>query len=163
MIILQGLSSFRKVSDFIQGFSDFIQGFSKFWRWARRLPTLQFSTLVEVRLLIVRLSVRYHFSRKTVPTILPKLCMKVQHDKNRKRTRPFVRENSYSLIIHENVLKNGLFWGFSTLVGFWRKTALRNFLKALCYDRTAFFWQPRENRMSRKILVDFWDFFSCDA
>ena len=48
---------------------------------------------------------------------------------------------------------------FLTLVRFWRKTGLRNFPKARYYDRAAFFWEPRENRMSGKILIDFWEFF----
>ena len=34
-------------------------------------------------------------------------CMNVPYHKGKKRTRPFVRENSCSLIIHENV-----FWPY---------------------------------------------------
>ena len=34
-------------------------------------------------------------------------CMNVPYHKGKKRTRPFVRENSSSLIIHENV-----FWPY---------------------------------------------------
>ena len=37
-----------------------------------------------------------------------KLGMNVQYDKEKKRTRPFFRENFGSLIIHENA-----FWAFS--------------------------------------------------
>ena len=74
--------------------------------------TLQFSTSVEVRLGIVRWSVGWsvykQFSQKTSLRILPKLGMKLQHDEGKKRTRPFVRKNSRSLIIHENA-----FWPFS--------------------------------------------------
>ena len=54
-------------------------------------------------------SVRNHFSWKTSPRIFPIFCMNVPYYKCKKRTRCFFRENSYSLIIHENVLKNGLF------------------------------------------------------
>ena len=49
--------------------------------------------------------------------------MKVQYDNGPNRTRPFVRKNSGSLIIHENVLKNGLLGGFLTLSQFWRKSS----------------------------------------
>ena len=45
-------------------------------------------------------------------------CMNVPYYQRKKRTRRFFRENSCSLIIHENVLKNGLFLGFLTLSGF---------------------------------------------
>ena len=69
--------------------------------------TLQFSTLVEVRVVIFSWSVSGDFSWKTALRILAKLCMNVQHNKNKKRTRPFFREKSASLIIHENV-----FWPF---------------------------------------------------
>ena len=78
-----------------------------------------FSTSVEVRVLIpsvVRLcpstnsgSVREHFSRRTALRIFLIFCMNVPYYKQKKRTRPFFRENSCSLIIHENMLKNGLF------------------------------------------------------
>ena len=70
--------------------------------------TLQFSTSVEVRLGIVRWSVYEQFSRKTSLRILTKLGMKLQHNEGKKRTWPFVRKNSRSLIIHENA-----FWPFS--------------------------------------------------
>ena len=96
-----------------------------------------FSTSVEVRVLIpsvVRLcpstnsgSVREHFSRRTALRIFLIFCMNVPYYKQKKRTRPFFRENSCSLIIHENMLKNGL---FNPLVceHFSRITALRIFL-----------------------------------
>ena len=77
-----------------------------------------FSTSVEVRVLIpsvVRLcpstnsgSVREHFSRRTALRIFLIFCMNVPYYKQKKRTRPFFRENSCSLIIHEN-----RFWPFS--------------------------------------------------
>ena len=47
--------------------------------------------------------VRHQLSWKTALRILIKLGTNVQHDKEKKRTRPFVRKNSRSLIIHENV------------------------------------------------------------
>ena len=49
--------------------------------------------------------------------------MKVPYYKGQKCTRPFFRKNSGSLINHENVLKNGLFWGFLTLSQFWWKSS----------------------------------------
>ena len=74
--------------------------------------TLQFSTSVEVRPGIVgplvRWSVYEQFSRKTSLRILPKLGMKLQHDEGKKRSWPFVRKNSRSLIIHGNAS-----WPFS--------------------------------------------------
>ena len=77
-----------------------------------RSRALQFSTSVEVRLGIVGWSVGWsvgkQFSQKTSLRILPKLGMKLQHDEGKKRTWPFVRKNSRSLIIHENA-----FWPFS--------------------------------------------------
>ena len=54
--------------------------------------------------------VREHFFWKTALRIFPKLGTHDQHDKTKKRTRPFVREKSGSLIIHEN-----RFWPFSRL------------------------------------------------
>ena len=53
-----------------------------------------------------------HFFSKTALRIFPKLGMHDQHDKTKKRTRPFVREKSGSLIIHEN-----RFWPFSQVWG----------------------------------------------
>ena len=53
--------------------------------------------------------------------------------------------------------KNG---PFLTLDRFWRKTGLRDFPKAQHYDRAAFFLEPRENRMSEKIPVDFLEFWT---
>ena len=47
--------------------------------------------------------VREHFSRRTAVRILPKLGMNVPYYKNKKVTRPFVRENSGSLIMRKNV------------------------------------------------------------
>ena len=55
-------------------------------------------------------SVYEQFSRKTSLRILTKLGMKLQHNEGKKRTWPFVRKNSRSLIIHENA-----FWPFSWL------------------------------------------------
>ena len=46
-------------------------------------------------------------SWKTALRILIKLGTNVQHDKEKKRTRPIVRKNSRSLIIHEKV-----FWPY---------------------------------------------------
>ena len=46
------------------------------------------------------------FFSKTALRILTKLGMNDQYNKGKKLTRPFVRENSGSLIIHENVSKN---------------------------------------------------------
>ena len=60
---------------------------------------------------------------KTALRIFLILCMKVSYYKGQKLTRPFFRKNSGSLIIHENVLKNGLFWGFLTLSQFWWKSS----------------------------------------
>ena len=96
-----------------------------------------FSTSVEVRVLIpsvVRLcpstnsgSVREHFSRRTALRIFLIFCMNVPYYKQKKRTRPFFRENSCSLIIHENMLKNGLF-NLLVCEHFSRITVLRIFL-----------------------------------
>ena len=44
---------------------------------------------------------------KTALRIFMIFCMNVPYHKGKKRTRPFVRENSRSLIIHENV-----FWSY---------------------------------------------------
>ena len=67
----------------------------------------EFSTSVEVRLGIFSPSVRPlvgpHFSRRTALRILAKLGMNVPYYKNKKVTRPFVRENSGSLIMRKNV------------------------------------------------------------
>ena len=52
------------------------------------------------------------------PPMDSKLCMNVQYDKEKKRTRPFFRENFGSLIIHENA-----FWAFS---GVWDLRWTRN-------------------------------------
>ena len=52
-------------------------------------------------------SVSKQLSWKTALRILIKLGRNVQHDKEKKRTRRFVRKNSRSLIIHENV-----FWPY---------------------------------------------------
>ena len=48
------------------------------------------------------------FSRITAPRIFPIFCMNVPYYKGKKTTRPFFREKSGSLIIHEN-----RFWPFS--------------------------------------------------
>ena len=72
--------------------------------------------------LLVRWLVGYRFSRRTAPRIFPIFCMNVPYYKGKKPARPFFRENSCSLIMRKNVLKNGLFWGFSTLVGFLQKS-----------------------------------------
>ena len=70
------------------------------------LGTLQFSTSVEGRVLIGgRLVVRPLNSWKTALRIFLIFCMNVPYHKGKKLTRPFVREKSGSLIIHENVSK----------------------------------------------------------
>ena len=79
------------------------------------LGTLQFSTSVEVRVgipSVVRLFVRYQYSRRTALRIFLIFCMNVPYHKGKKRTRPFVREKSGSLIIHENVSKIMVFGHF---------------------------------------------------
>ena len=87
---------------------------------ARYSSQLQLSPGLRIRL--VGPLVRHHFSRITAPRIFLIFCMNVPYYKDKKRTRRFFRENSCSLIIHENVLKNGHFWGFLTLSRFWRKS-----------------------------------------
>ena len=87
----------------------------KFCRRACRSPALQFSTSVEVRVgipSVVRLFVRYQYSRRTALRIFLIFCMNVPYHKGKKRTRPFVREKSGSLIIHENVSKIMVFGHF---------------------------------------------------
>ena len=82
--------------------------------------TLQFSTSVEVRVgIVVGPLVSHQLSWKTALRILAKLGMNVQYDEEKKRTRPFFRENSGSLIIHENA-----FWAF---YGVWDLRWTRNF------------------------------------
>ena len=71
--------------------------------------TLQFSTSVEVRLGIVGSSVRYQFSRRTAHGISAKLGRNLQHNKVKKRTRPFVWEKSGSFNNHERVPKIAIF------------------------------------------------------
>ena len=51
-----------------------------------------------------------HFSRRTAPRILAKLGMNVPYYKNKKVTRPFVREKSGSFNNRENVPKMAVFW-----------------------------------------------------
>ena len=50
--------------------------------------------------------VSYQFFSKTAPRIFLIFGMEVRTDNVSKRTRPFSREKSGSLIIHENVPKN---------------------------------------------------------
>ena len=81
--------------------------------------TLQFSTLVEVRVLVFSPLVSEQFSRITALRIFLIFFMNVPYYKGKKTTRPFFREKSGSLIIHEN-----RFWPFlailSSLAGsFW--------------------------------------------
>ena len=56
-----------------------------------------------------RLVVSEQFFSKTALRIFLILCMKVPYSEGKKRTWRFSRKKSGSLIIHENVLKNGLF------------------------------------------------------
>ena len=51
--------------------------------------------------------VSYHFFSKTALRIFLIFCLKVPYYKGQKRARRFFRRNSGSLIIHENVPKNG--------------------------------------------------------
>ena len=51
----------------------------------------------------VRWSIPPHFSRRTALRILAKLGMNVPHYMNKKRTGPFFRERSGSILIHEKV------------------------------------------------------------
>ena len=78
--------------------------------------TLQFSTLVEGRLLIFSWLVGWSVSQqdfsKTALRIFLIFCMNLLYHKGKKRTRPFVRENSGSLIIHEKVSKIMVFGHF---------------------------------------------------
>ena len=59
--------------------------------------------------MLVSLSVRQLKIWRTALTIFPKLGTHDQHDKTKKRTGPFVRENSGSFNNHENVPKTALF------------------------------------------------------
>jgi len=52
------------------------------------------------------------YSWRTALRIFLIFCMNVPYYKGKKRTRPFVRENSGSLIIHENVSKIMVFGHF---------------------------------------------------
>ena len=76
--------------------------------------TLQFSTSVEGRVLIGGwlVVVGYSFSWRTAPRIFLIFCTNVPYHKGKKRTRPFFREKSGSLIIHENVSKIMVFGHF---------------------------------------------------
>ena len=77
---------------------------------SQSLGTLQFSTSVEGRLLIFSRSVREQDFSKTALRIFLIFCMNLLYHKGKKRTRPFVRENSGSFNNHENVPKTALFW-----------------------------------------------------
>ena len=72
--------------------------------WRRASPLGRYS--------VVRLFVRHQYSRRTALRIFLIFCMNVPYHKGKKRTRPFVRENSGSLIIHENVSKIMVFGHF---------------------------------------------------
>ena len=105
---LENLAKFCKFLNFILIDSSCF----KVWRWARCLQRYSSQRQLRSGLVLsvgrsVCLSVYRQFSRKTSLRILPKLGMKLQHDEGKKRTRPFVRKNSRSLIIHENV-----FWPY---------------------------------------------------
>ena len=86
--------------------------------------------------------------------------MNVTYRKGKKRTRRFSREKSGSFNNHENVPKMALFWLCSDFDG---NLAQRCLLLKVSYENSDFPWNPRENRMSGKNLVDFWEFFSGDA
>ena len=55
----------------------------------------------------LQLVVSVQFCSKTALRIFLIFCMKVPYYKSKKRARRFFRKNSGSLIIHENVPKNG--------------------------------------------------------
>ena len=58
-------------------------------------------------------------------------------------------------IINDVGPKIAIFKGFSTLSNFWRKSSLRMFIFEGLNENSDFPWNPRENRMSGKILGDF--------